>query len=297
MKILVTGATGLVGTALCKLWQHEHQLVILTRSEKKAKQQLGDIGEIHSSLNTIDFNTLDAVVNLAGEPIADKRWSESRKTLICQSRWLLTEAIASKILEASTPPHTLINASAIGFYGRQSAERIDEGFVSFYPEFSHDVCARWENLAKRCQSESTRVCIMRIGIVLSENGGALGKMLPAFKLGLGGRIGSGTQMMSWIHIDDLVGAFNFVLSNSTVQGIFNATAPMAVSNLQWTQLLGARLAKKTPLPMPGFIVKLLFGEMSDLLLFGQNVYPQKLLDSGFQFKYNQLRSALASLSI
>ncbi len=297
MKILLTGATGLVGSALVKRWQHNHQLVVLSRSVKKAKQLFGDVCEVYDSLDNIDFNQLGAVVNLAGEPIADGRWSDSRKSLICQSRWQLTEAIAGKILSADTPPSTLINASAVGYYGRQSAERIDESCTTFYPEFSHDVCARWENLANRCRSDQTRVCVLRIGIVLSENGGALSKMLPAFKLGMGGKIGSGDQMMSWIHIDDLVSAIDFVLNNSACTGVFNATAPMAVSNSQWTQLLGDRLSKKTPLPMPAFLLKLMFGEMSDLLLFGQNVYPQKLLDAGFTFKYNQLRSALAALPL
>ena len=297
MKILLTGATGLVGSALVKVWQNNHQLVVLSRSAKKAKQLFGDACEVYDSLDNIDFNQLDAVVNLAGEPIADGRWSDARKDVICQSRWQLTEAIASKILNATKPPHTLINASAVGFYGRQSAERIDETFSTFYPEFSHDVCARWENLANRCRSEQTRVCVLRIGIVLSEKGGALSKMLPAFKLGLGGKIGSGTQMMSWIHIDDLVSSINFVLANTECSGVYNATAPMAVSNSQWTQLLGDRLAKKTPLPMPAFLLKLMFGEMSDLLLFGQNVYPQRLLDAGFLFKYNQLRNALSSLQL
>jgi hypothetical protein len=122
-------------------------------------------------------------------------------------------------------------------------------------------------------------------------------MLPAFKLGIGGKIGSGEQMMSWIHIEDLVAAINFVLQTPTCAGVFNATAPMAVSNSQWTQLLGDRLGKKTPLPMPAFVLKILFGEMSDLLLYGQNVYPQRLLDAGFQYKFNQLRSALAALKL
>lgn len=297
MKILLTGATGLVGSALFKLWQSSHQLVVLSRAPKKARQLFGDGCEIYDNLDDIDFNQLDAVVNLAGEPIADKRWTDARKAVICQSRWQLTELIASKILTATKPPHTLINASAVGFYGRQSADRIDETFATFYPEFSHDVCARWENLANRSRSEHTRVCLMRIGIVLAENGGALSKMLPAFKLGLGGKIGSGSQMMSWIHIDDLVAAINFVLHNKACEGVYNATAPMAVSNNQWTQLLGDRLAKRTPLPVPAFMLKLIFGEMSDLLLFGQNVYPQKLLDAGFQFKYNQLRNALAAMTL
>lgn len=297
MKILITGATGLVGSALYRLWQANHEVIVLSRNAAKAKRILGADCQVFTQLDEIDFNHLDVVVNLAGESIADKRWSEARKAIICQSRWQLTEQLSGKILAATTPPHTLINASAIGYYGRQSAERIDESFDSFYPEFSHDICARWENLANRSRSAKTRVCILRIGIVVAQQGGALAKMLPAFRFGLGGRLGSGEQMMSWIHLDDLTSAIDFLLQQPQCDGIFNATAPMAVSNSQWTELLGNRLGKKTPFPMPSFVARILFGELSDLLLFGQNVYPQRLIAAGFQFKYNQLRSAFATLTL
>ncbi len=297
MKILITGATGLVGSALYRLWQVNHEVIVLSRNAAKAKRILGADCQVFTQLDEIDFNHLDVVVNLAGESIADKRWSEARKAIICQSRWQLTEQLSGKILAATTPPHTLINASAIGYYGRQSAERIDESFDSFYPEFSHDICARWENLANRSRSAKTRVCILRIGIVVAQQGGALAKMLPAFRFGLGGRLGSGEQMMSWIHLDDLTSAIDFLLQQPQCDGIFNATAPMAVSNSQWTELLGNRLGKKTPFPMPAFFARILFGELSDLLLFGQNVYPQRLIAAGFQFKYNQLRSAFAALTL
>ncbi len=191
----------------------------------------------------------------------------------------------------------MLNASAVGFYGRQSGETIDESYQSYYPEFSHDICARWENLANRANSAQTRVCILRLGIVLAPRGGALAKMLPAFKLGLGGRIGSGEQYMSWIHLDDVSAAFDFLLQHPELKGVFNATAPMAVTNKQWTKLLAERLGKPAMLPVPAMVVRLLFGEMSDILLFGQNVYPKQLLDAGFHFKYNQLRAALQALPL
>lgn len=297
MRIFITGATGLVGSALVRMWQSEHQLVVLSRSVAKVQQQFGQGIQAVDSLEHVDLNQIDMVINLAGEPIANKRWSASQKDRICQSRWQLTEQLVARIQQAATPPHTLINASAIGFYGRQSAQAIDESYQSYYPEFSHDICARWENLANRAQSEHTRVCILRIGIVLAEKGGALKKMLPPFKLGLGGVIGNGEQYMSWIHIADLVGIFQYLLQNQSAKGIFNATAPMAVSNKQWTKVLAQRLNKPALLPMPAFLVKLLFGEMSDLLLFGQNVYPKRLLDHGFQFKFSQLRAALQDLNL
>ncbi len=297
MKILITGATGLVGSALVHLWQDKHQLTVLTRNLSKAQKQFGDRVEYSDNLTKIDLNMIDAVVNLAGEPIADGRWTERRKQLICESRWQLTEQLASLILAAKTPPKVLINASAIGFHGRQSDERIDEDFTSFYPEFSHDVCAKWENLANRCRSEHTRVCILRIGIVLAAKGGALAKMLPAFRFGVGGKLASGGQMMSWIHLADLVAAIDFILEKEELSGVFNATAPNAVSNSQFTRLLGEQLGKSTPFTTPAFVLRFLFGEMADLLLFGQNVYPKRLLQAGFQFKFNQLRAAFADLKL
>jgi uncharacterized protein (TIGR01777 family) len=297
MRILITGASGLVGSALVRLWQNQHQLILLSRSFEKIQRQFGNSVQAVDSLTKVDFNQLDMVVNLAGEPIANRRWSKAQKDRICQSRWHLTEQLVSAIQQASTPPHTLINASAVGFYGRQSAEAIDESYQSYYPEFSHDICARWENLANRARSAQTRVCILRIGIVLAADGGALKKMLPPFKLGLGGVIGNGEQYMSWIHLDDLVAIFEFLLQQPQCQGVFNATAPMAVSNKQWTKILAERLGKPALLPMPAFALKLIFGEMSDLLLFGQNVYPQRLLDSGFHFKFSQFRAALQDLKL
>jgi hypothetical protein len=297
MRILLTGATGLIGSALVGLWQQYHQITVLTRFVHKAQQKLDSGVTMVTSLTEVDFNQIDVVVNLAGEPIANKRWTESQKQRICQSRWQLTEQLVGFIQQATTPPHTLINASAVGFYGRQSGESIDESYQSYYPEFSHDICARWENLANRAKSAATRVCIMRIGIVLAPKGGALAKMLPPFKLGLGGRIGNGEQYMSWIHLDDLTAAFDFLLNHPELDGVFNGTSPMAVPNKQWTKLLAERLGRPALLPMPALVVKLLFGEMSDLLLFGQNVYPKRLLDAGFQFKYNQLRAALQALPL
>lgn len=297
MRILITGASGLVGSALVRLWQQQHQLIVLSRSATKIQQQFGGTVVAVENLSGVDFNQLDMVVNLAGEPIANRRWTQAQKNRICQSRWELTEQLVYCMQQAETPPHTLINASAIGFYGRQSAAAIDENYQSYYPEFSHDICARWENLANRARSAQTRVCILRIGIVLAANGGALKKMLPPFKLGLGGIIGNGEQYMSWIHLDDLVAIFEFLLQHQSLHGVFNATAPMAVSNKQWTKILAERLGKPALLPMPAFVMKLLFGEMSDLLLFGQNVYPQRLLDSGFNFKFSQFRAALQDLKL
>lgn len=295
MNILITGATGLIGRALVAHWQGQHQLHILSRSSVKAKEILTTGASYYQALDEIDLNQIDAVINLAGEPIADKRWSESQKQKICQSRWLLTEALAEKIQQCTTPPKVLISGSAIGFYGRQGSTVVTEDDHSFYPEFSHDICARWENLAQRAAGTQTRVCLLRTGIVLSSKGGALGKMLPLFKLGLGGPIGNGQQFMSWIHLDDMVRLIDFLLQRDDLSGPFNATAPRPVSNKQFSQLLAERFGKKAPFTVPAFILGLAFGEMADILLFGQNVQPKRLLDSGFQFHYPQLKEALNAL--
>jgi len=297
IRILLTGGTGLVGSALVNSWQGRHELTILTRSADTARKKLGHDLTVATRLAQIDMNRIDAVINLAGEPIADRRWSDRQKKRICESRWEITRQLVESIRRAATPPHTLISASAIGVYGRQSNQPIDESYQSYHREFSHDVCARWEELANQARSPDTRVCILRIGIVLAANGGALKKMLPAFRLGLGGPIGSGEQSMSWIHIEDLVRAIDFLLQHPDSSGIFNGTAPMAVSNRQWARLLAARLNRPALLPMPAGLVRLIFGEMGDLLLFGQNVYPQRLLDAGFQFKHRELQAALAALPL
>ncbi len=296
MRILLTGATGLIGQALLQQWQHQHQLLAISRQSAKAAT-LNPAVSWYGRLDDVNFNEVDAVVNLAGEPIAAGRWTDQRKQLICQSRWQLTEQIAGHILNATTPPKVLLNASAVGFYGRQQAGRIDEHCQTFYPDFGHDVCARWENLANRAQSAQTRVCLVRIGIVLSSRGGALGRMVPAYKLGLGGKLGDGQQYMSWIHLTDLVQIFDFLLQQQHTSGVYNATAPMAVTNQQFSKLLAERLGRPELLPMPAMLLRLMFGEMADLLLYGQQVYPQRLLDAGFSFRFHQLRQDLQAPSL
>lgn len=296
MRILLTGATGLIGQALLELWQQQHQILALSRRPDQAAVHHPAV-QWFADIDDIDFNQLDAVVNLAGEPIAGGRWTETRKKRICDSRWQLTEQLAGKILQAKKPPQVLLNASAVGFYGRHSDGALDESSQTFYPDFGHDVCARWENLARRAQTEQTRVCLLRLGIVLSAKGGALRRMLPAYQLGLGGKLGDGQQYMSWIHLDDLTRIFDFLLNNNSCHGIYNCTAPMAVNNQQFSKLLAERLNKPELLPLPAMVLRIIFGEMADLLLYGQQVYPQRLLDAGFEFQYSQLRPALAALPL
>lgn len=293
MRILLTGGTGLIGSALVKRWQDQHDISVLSRTPRRDTARVRYLNQ----LSAVDCNQFDAVVNLAGEPIANKRWSEAQKQRICQSRWQLTEQLVKQLNLASTPPKVLISGSAIGFYGRQGNEEINEDYQAFFPEFSHDICARWENLALQAASPNTRVCLLRTGVVLAADAGALKKMLPPFKLGLGGKIGSGEQYMSWIHLDDMVELIDFLLHHDQLSGPVNATAPKPVTNAVFSAELAKRLKRPALLPMPAAVLKLMFGEMSDLLLYGQRVVPKKLLDAGFQFRYPNLQLALAALSL
>jgi hypothetical protein len=215
-----------------------------------------------------------------------------QKRRISESRWLITEALLTKLKNSTTAPRIWINASAIGFYGAQGSEPIDESFIPSHHDFPSRVCAHWEELAQQATSFGCRVCIMRIGLVLGTQGGALAKMLPAYWCGLGGPLGSGKQMVSWITRTDLVYAIRFVLENSQCRGIYNATAPGAVSNADFSKTLAKALHRPHFLQTPAWVLKLLLGEMADLLLNGQNVQPTRLLNAGFQFRYPTLPEAL-----
>lgn len=297
MNILITGGTGLLGRALCHNWENQHQLTVLTRSAAKARSILPAKVLIEENIDNINFNQVDAVINLAGEPIAEKRWTSSQKDKICQSRWKLTAQLAGKIREADKPPHTFISGSAIGYYGRQGEQFIDESYEACYPEFTHTVCARWEALAQDAVNNHTRICILRTGIVLADNGGALKKLLPPFKMGLGGPISSGQQYMSWVHIDDMVQIFSFLLEHPTLTGVFNATAPEPVTNKAFCQALAKRLHRPALLPVPATVLKSLMGEMADMVLYGQRVIPLKLQQAGFSFHYPALPAALDALPL
>lgn len=296
MDILITGGSGLIGKALCNKLKQDHQLTVLTRQPQRAKARLGHNVRLVESLSQWqDLNDFDAVINLAGEPIADKRWSPSQKERICQSRWQITQTLVDLIKASSNPPKVLISGSAIGIYGRQDAQPIDETFTHFHHEFSHEVCEQWEAIANQA-SEQTRVCTLRTGIVLSHEGGALQKMLPPFKMGLGGKMASGYQYMSWIHIDDMVAAIRWLLSQDSLHGPFNLTSPHPVTNREFTRHLAMALRRPVLFPMPSVVLKLLFGEMSEILIYGQNVLPSKLLDSGFKFHYPELKHALPEIT-
>ncbi|WP_065187261.1 TIGR01777 family oxidoreductase [Shewanella woodyi] len=301
MKILITGASGFVGHQVVRALGDEHQLYLLSRHPAKARERLGTEHHYLASLDDLaNLDGFDVVINLAGEPIADKRWSSSQKEKICHSRWHLTMRLTQLIEQSQTPPSVLINASAIGVYGNQEEQPVDETFMLRQTgeaplPFPQAVCQKWETLALNASSLQTRVCVIRIGLVLGLCGGALPKMLPAFKLGLGGPIASGKQGMSWIHQDDLVALILFLMKSDTCSGVFNATAPHPVSNLSFSKTLADTLSRPAFIPMPAFVLNTLLGEMAQLLTQGQYVLPTRLIEAGYRFKFPQLNYALTDI--
>ena len=303
MNILVTGGTGFIGQALIRdLLTKQHTITLITRHVHKAKSFFN---QNHlSKLTFIQLEQLtrvdefDAIINLAGEPIIGKRWSNKQKNQICQSRWHITLALTQLIKQSQTPPSVFISASAIGFYGVHGDELLDETrdiTTNLNDDFGHYICKKWEQLALEAQSDNTRVCILRIGIVLGKNGGALSKMLLPFKLGLGGHIADGKQGMSWVHLQDLIGLIDFVMTNTDCSGIYNGTAPNPVSNNVFSKTLANSLNRPCLFPVPEFVLKLVMGESAILLTKGQFVTPKRALNQGFYFKYSQLDEALKEI--
>lgn len=291
MKILITGGTGFIGRHFIKKFS-QHQFVVLSRDIDKAKSILGKHHKYYSSINQIpNYEDINTIINLAGEPIADKRWSASQKNKIQTSRWQTTQELVNWMKRASTKPQCFLSGSAIGFYGTSIDHTFTENDSASGDDFSAHLCRQWEDIANTAQ-DLTRVVLLRTGIVLAADGGALKKMLLPFKLGLGGVIGSGQQWMSWIHIDDYLSALEFLLQNDTCQGAFNLTAPEPVRNSVFVKALGSSLFRPALLPMPAFAMKLALGEAATLILDGQKVLPRKLLKKGFSFRFNNISEAL-----
>lgn len=295
MNIFLTGGTGLIGHHLIKTLLNREpdiQITVLTRqAEIKSTQNINYVGSI-DSLNFCDF---DVIINLAGEPIADKRWTDTQKNTLCQSRWQLTESLATKINEECKPdsPIRFISGSAVGFYGRQSDKEITENNATPYEEFSHKLCKKWEEHA--LNAKHANVALLRTGVVLSREAGALAKMLLPFKLGLGGKTASGKQYFPWIHIDDMVSAIIHLIKDTNLNGPFNVCAPSPPTNKEFSLSLAKTLKRPAIFPMPEFVLRILFGEMADLLVYGQRTIPERLTQSNFEFKFTKLEQALANL--
>ena len=306
MKILLTGASGLIGREIIKQATIEkHDIVGVSRNIAAAKKQLRKLygPQIDAKVEWISgvdslkhLNDFDAVINLAGEPIVGKRWSDEQKLKLQNSRWLITKRLADLVKASESPPAVFISGSAIGFYGRQDATPIDESFTNVHDEFSHQLCQKWEQLALSAE-DKTRVCLLRTGIVLSNKGGALEKMVLPFKLGLGGPIGDGKHYMPWIHLEDMARGVMHLMYNESCQGAFNFTAPTPVTNREFSKTLASVLHRPAIFPMPKKVLQILMGEMSDLLTTGQNVIPAKLQESGYQFMFKELKPALQDLNL
>jgi uncharacterized protein len=300
MKIAIAGATGFVGSRLVEQLQAQgHQIVILTRSPEQASNRFGAAAVVgYNPLKSGEWQSAidgcDAVINLAGEPIAEKRWTPAQKRVMLESRQVGTEKIVEAIEKATNKPSVLINASAIGYYGTSETSKFDETSPAG-SDFLAEVCTKWEAAAQAASASGTRVAILRLGIVLGENGGALGKMLAPFSAFVGGPIGSGKQWFSWIHRDDVVKLIITALTDPNMRGVYNATAPNPVTMTDFAQTLGTVMNRPSWLPVPNFALEALLGEGAIVVLQGQQVTPNNTLAQGFQFQYPTLKPALAAI--
>lgn len=293
MKVIVTGASGLIGTALVPfLTTGGHRVTRLVRSQPRLGAAEVQWDPMAGQIDLGSLEGIDAVVHLAGENIAAGRWTVEQKTRVRDSRVKGTRVLCEALVGLSQPPQVLASASAIGYYGDRGEEVIREdsppgrGFLA-------EVCRDWEAATEPAAQKGMRVVHLRIGMVLSTAGGALAKMLPPFKLGAGGVIGTGKQYMSWVGIDDVVGAIHHVLSTDTVHGPVNLVAPHPVTNSEFTKTLGRVLGRPTLFPLPAFAARLLFGEMADeLLLASTRVEPSRLMETGYTFRHPDLEAAL-----
>lgn len=300
MKIVLAGGTGFVGSSLqTALSQQGHEVVILTRQKTRETQSTPKLRFVpwdptKNGAWAEHLKDVDACINLAGESIAAKRWTKVQKFKIIESRCDATQALVHAISKLSKKPQVLINASAVGFYGPHGDEIMTEKDGPG-KDFLAQTCKAWEAHAIRAQDFGLRVVRLRFGIVLEKDGGALAKMIPPFKFFIGGPLGDGKQWMSWIHREDIIGMILWALENQQVSGPVNATASNPVTMKEFAATLGKIMGRPSFAAVPGLVLKILLGEMSDLLLTGQRVIPEKALALGYRFKYPSLETALQAI--
>jgi len=294
MKILIAGASGLVGSALVsKLKAEGAEVTRLVRAAAKS----GEV-EWHPESGSIDPPALegfDAVINLSGDGIANGRWTAEKKRRILDSRVNGTRLLSETMANLARKPKAFINASAVGFYGSRGNELLDEE-SSPGEGFLANVCRQWEFATAPAEQSGIRVVRLRLGVILTPDGGIMGSMLRPFKIGLGGKVGSGEQVISWVAMDDVVAAIGFILQNESLRGPINLVAPQPVTNEEFTKILGRVLSRPTFMAMPAFAARLAFGEMADeMMLSSTRVAPKVLNDAGFKFQYPELEGAVRAM--
>lgn len=334
MNILITGGTGFIGRALCQQFLAQgSQLTLLSRNPARVTNQqdsrfarqsrpkpspntlpggesFGGAGLGQPDTRTLfdrpvaaiaDLSLLTpddhfhAVVNLAGEPMMDARWTPRRKQVLLDSRVGVTRQLVDFMTKAAQKPTVFVSGSAAGWYGDQGNTILDETSANDTDDFGHELCQRWEHAALEAEKLGVRVCLLRTGLVVGKDGGFLARMLPLFRLGLGGSIGSGCQWMSWIHRDDHIAIMGKLLSDPSLRGVFNVTAPNPVTNAEFTATLAAVLHRPALLPVPAWLLKLAMGEMATLLLGGQRVMPERIVKADYSFRFATLEKALAEV--
>ena len=295
MHILITGGTGFVGSTLCEQFKNlGFKIFILTRKSTR-KPNLDQSIELINNVNNFKQH-YDVIINLAGEPLNKKRWNDKVKQEIYNSRINTTKDIINYIKKAAIKPKVLISGSAIGYYGNDQDKIFTEESLPADAGFTNKLCNDWEQIALQATQHGVRVCLLRTGIVLGKNGGALKELIMPFKFGLGATLGNGTQWMSWIHIQDMIEAIMYLINNDNLNGPFNLTAPTPVTNTEFSKQLAKVLHRPCFLKLPNIMVKLLFGEMGEtLLLKGQKVLPDKLIKAGYKFKLQTLAEAFESM--
>ena len=294
MKILMTGGTGLIGRHFIERYPDNHYVVL----SRKKHLGIAPSQNITYKINLAGYSSLDdfdVVINLAGEPIIDKRWTPSQKEKICQSRWQITKMLVTLMAEGERPPRVFLSGSAIGYYGDTGARAVCEEshFSPSKLDFPQQVCSTWEDLASKARAV-TRVVNMRTGVVLASDGGAYPKMRFPFGFHMGGRIGCGDQYMSWIHIDDIVAAMIFAIENS-VEGPVNFTSPNPVTNNEFAKSLAKKVGSYSWCHVPTLMLKIMLGESAVLLTQSQRILPSVLEKNGFKFMYSQLDATIAAL--
>ncbi|WP_421555346.1 TIGR01777 family oxidoreductase [Pseudomonas kitaguniensis] len=296
MHILLTGGTGLIGRQLCQHWLAQgHRLTVWSREPDTVARWCGAQVQGVGRLQDVSGN-VDAVINLAGAPIADRPWTKKRKALLWRSRIGHTETLLAWVEGLAQKPAVLISGSAVGWYGDGGERELTEESGPVQDDFPSQLCIAWEETALRAEALGVRVVLVRTGLVLSAKGGFLSRLLLPFKLGLGGPIGNGRQWMPWVHIDDQIALIDFLLHNADARGPYNACAPHPVRNREFAKTLGHVLHRPAFMPMPAFALKVGLGELSGLLLGGQKAIPERLQAAGFTFQFTELHAALEDLS-